>query len=127
METHVKVLGFLQIILGAMGILLSLFLMVVFGGIAGLVGMQADPDEAAIAIPILGVIGTGLSMFIFALSVPGIVVGIGLLKFRPWARVLGLILSILLLVHIPFGTIVGVYGLWVLLTAETEKLFQARA
>ena len=127
MDTHVKVLGFLHILLGSLGVLVSGFLMLLFGGIAGLVGVNASPDDAAIAIPILGVIGTGVAMFVFALSVPGIIVGMGLLKFRPWARVLGLILSILLLIHVPFGTIVGVYGLWVLLTAETEQLFRARA
>jgi len=127
MDTHVKVLGFLQIILGSLGVLVSGLLMLVFGGVASLVGVNASPDDAAIAIPIIGVIGTGIAIFVFALSVPGIIVGIGLLRFRPWARVLGLILSILLLIHVPFGTIVGVYGLWVLLTAETEQLFRARA
>lgn len=127
METHVKVLGFLHIILGAMGVLVSGLFMLLFGGIASLVGVSADPEEAAIAIPIIGVVGTGIAMFALALSVPGIIVGIGLLRFRPWARVLGLILSILVLIHVPLGTIVGVYGLWVLLTAETERLFRARA
>ncbi len=127
METHVKVLGFLQIILGSLGVLVSGFFMLLLGGIASLIGVNANPEDAAIAIPIVGVIGTGIAMFVLALSVPGIIVGIGLLKFRPWARVLGLILSILLLIHVPFGTIVGVYGLWVLLTAETEQLFRAHA
>jgi hypothetical protein len=32
-------------------------------------------------------------------------------------------MSILLIIHFPLGTIVGVYGLWVLLTGETERLF----
>jgi hypothetical protein len=127
METHVKVLGFLHIILGSLGVLASGFFMLLFGGIASLIGVNANPEDAAIAIPIIGVIGTGIAMFILALSVPGIIVGVGLLKFRAWARVLGLILSILLLIHVPFGTIVGVYGLWVLLTAETEQIFRARA
>jgi hypothetical protein len=43
---------------------------------------------------------------------------------RPWARVLGIVLCILGLLHLPFGTIVGVYGLWVLFSPETEALFR---
>ena len=34
-----------------------------------------------------------------------------------------MVISILSLMMIPFGTIVGVYGLWVLFSKETEKLF----
>lgn len=127
MRTHVKVLGVLQILLGALGVMAALLFMLVFGGAAGLVGASAQPDEAAIAVPIIGVVGTGLSFFILALSIPGIVVGIGLLNFRPWARILGIVLSILLLIHFPIGTAIGVYGLWVLLTGETEKLFEQGA
>ena len=123
MRTHVKVLAVLQIVLGVLGLLTALFFMMVFGGAAGIVGAQAAPDEAAIAVPIIGVVGTGLSFFILALSIPGIIVGVGLLQFRPWARIVGIVLSILLLIHFPIGTAVGVYGLWVLLTGETEKLF----
>jgi len=126
METHVKVLGVLHILLGTLGVVMAFFLVLVFGGVAGIVGTAAEPEEAAIAVPILGILGTGLFVFILALSLPGIIVGAGLLRFRPWARVLGIILSILLLIHIPLGTIVGVYGLWVLLTGETEKIFETR-
>lgn len=126
METHVKVLGFLQILLGSLGVVMAGFLVLVFGGAASVLGTAGDRDAAAIAIPVIGIIGTGIAMFILAISVPGIVVGIGLLRFRPWARVLGLILSSLLLIHVPLGTVVGAYGLWVLLTADTERLFRTQ-
>jgi hypothetical protein len=33
------------------------------------------------------------------------------------------VISILSLMMIPFGTIVGVYGLWVLFSKDTERLF----
>jgi len=29
------------------------------------------------------------------------------------------------LINIPFGTIMGAYGLWVLLSSETERMFGA--
>ena len=125
METHVKVLGLLQIILGVLGIVVALFVLLMFGGIAGLVAATGE-EGSEIAVPILGLIGAFAVTFILVLSIPGIIVGAGLLKFRPWARILGIIMSILLIIHFPLGTIVGVYGLWVLLTGETEKLFAAK-
>jgi len=126
METHVKVLGLLQIILGALGILVALFVMLMFGGVAGFVA-AAGEEGSEIAVPIISLVGAFAVTFILILSIPGIFVGFGLLKFRPWARVFGIIMSILLIIHFPLGTIVGVYGLWVLLTGETEKLFAAKA
>src|SRR5262245_48446021 len=117
METHVKVLGTLQIVFGVMGLFGALMLVLVFGSAAGIASTSGDPD-ARIAVPIIGVTGMALVMFLVALSLPGIIVGIGLLKHRPWARIAGIVLSIMSLMAIPFGTIVGAYGLWVLFSQE---------
>lgn len=123
MDTHVKVLGVLHIVIGAFGVFGALFLMMVFGSATGIVGATADPDEAAIALPLLGLTGIWLVAFTLLTSVPGLVAGWGLLKFRPWARILALVVSIVALIVIPIGTIVGLYGLWVLLNKDTERLF----
>jgi len=61
------------------------------------------------------------------LSLPGIVTGIGLLRLRPWARILGIVLSALSLLMVPFGSLLGIYGLWVLLSKDTERLFNAQS
>jgi len=122
MLTHVKVLGVLHIVLGALGVFSALVLAFVFGGAAGIVGSTGEP-EAHVAIPIIGITGTALILFVLVRSVPGVIVGIGLLKYRSWARIAGIVLSILDLIWLPFGTIVGIYGLWVLFSAETERLF----
>jgi hypothetical protein len=124
METHVKVLGALQVALGAIGLLVALLLILVFGGAAGIVGASGDP-RAAVAIPIIGLTGTALVAFLLATSLPGVVVGVGLLRRRPWARIAGIVLSIIELMMIPFGTLVGVYGLFVLFSRDTERLFAA--
>ena len=122
MDTHVKVLGALQIALGVIGLFSALVLVVVFGVASSAVGLSGEPD-AAIALPIIGVTGAALVAFLVALSLPGIVIGIGLIQHRPWARIAGIVLSILGLMMIPFGTIVGVYGVWVLFSKEAERLF----
>lgn len=122
METHVKVLGILNIISGAFGLCGALLLIVVFGGTAGLVAMDGDPD-AAIALPILGLTGFAVVVFAVLMSLPAVIVGYGLYRLRPWARVAGIVLSIVSLIVFPFGTVLGVYGLWVLFSKEGERLF----
>ena len=122
METHVKVLGALQIAIGAFGLFAAVVLVLVFGVASSAVGMSADP-EATFALPIIGITGVALVSFLVALSLPSVVVGIGLIQRRPWARIAGIVLSILGMMMIPFGTILGVYGVWVLFSKETEQLF----
>ena len=122
MATHVKVLGALQIAFGAFGMMAALLLVLVFGGAAGIVGASGDP-EAAIAVPIIGLAGTALVALLVITCLPSVIIGIGLLRHRPWARIAGIVISIISLIMIPFGTIVGVYGLWVLFSKETEPLF----
>ncbi len=122
METHVKVLGALEIALGALGLFAAVVLLFVFGGAASIVGLSGDP-EAAIAMPIIGITGMALVTFLVVLSLPGLIIGIGLIRLRPWARIAGIVLCILGLMAMPFGTIVGVYGLWVLFSKDTERLF----
>jgi hypothetical protein len=125
MDTHVKVLAVLHIAMGAIGVVGACVLMLLFGGAAGIIGSIGDPD-ARIAMPILGITGMALVVVILVRSLPGVIVGIGLLNFRPWARIAGIVLSILDLVWVPFGTVVGIYGLWVLFSADTERLFGPR-
>src|SRR5271165_942182 len=114
MESHVKVLGILHIVFGSLGVLLALAILVVLGGVAGLLG-ATDSGNAHISIPIVGGVGALIFFVLLALSLPGLIAGIGLLSFQPWARILTIVLSVLYLVHVPFGTALGVYGLWVLL------------
>ena len=122
METHVKVLGALNIAFGVLGLLGAAALVLIFGGVVSAVGASGEPD-AAIAIPIIGLTGMALVAFLVILSVPGIIIGIGLFNLRPWARIAAIVLSILSLPMIPFGTVLGVYGIWVLFSKDTERLF----
>jgi hypothetical protein len=124
METHVKVLAVLFIVFSALGTLAALVIATVFGvaGVATAAG--ASGGDAAIALPIIGLAGTALSAFLLAVSLPGLVAGIGLLKYKPWARILAIVLSALNLINFPLGTILGVYGLYVLLSEEGAQLFK---
>lgn len=120
MDTHIKVLGWLYIVLGILGILSGAIVFIaVFGG-----GLISGDQEA---IRITAIVATIVSSVILVLSLPGVVVGAGLLRFKPWARVLALVLGILNLPGFPVGTILGVYSLWVLLTDDGTQYFEPGA
>lgn len=119
METHIKILGWLFIIMNALGLFIALIVFLIVGG-AGL----ASGDRTAIIITSTVAIVVALTLLV--LSLPGLVAGFGLLKFKPWARILALVLGILNLPFFPTGTILGVYSLIVLLDDEATRLFDER-
>src|SRR5258708_30815033 len=125
MATHVKVLGVLYIALSALGLLAALFISLIFGVASGIVGANAEPHEVAIALPIIGLTGTMLVVFLVIISLPGLVAGIGLLRFRPWARILAIVMAGLNLIPIPFTPLVGIYALWLLFNQCHEPPFSA--
>ncbi len=126
MDLHVRVLAVFHIVFGIIGLVGALVFLIVFGGMAGAAGFAvAEEPDAWIAVPLFSIIGTVLILVTLTLSVPGIIGGWGLLRRRSWARVLMIVLSALHLINIPFGPVLAVYGLWVLLSEETESLFSA--
>jgi len=123
MTTHVKALGILYAIFGGLGILAGLGFLLLFGGLASLVSMTDMSGGARIAAPVLGGLGGLIFVIALALSLPALVGGIGLLQFRRWARILMIVISAIEILNFPFGTVLGVYGLWVLLSPQTQALF----
>jgi hypothetical protein len=127
-EVHVKVLAVLHIALSSVSVLAAMFLMVALGGVSAIVGTNAAPEDAAIALPILGITGIALSLFLLAIALPGLITGFGLLQRKSWARIVGLVLSVLHIINLaffPISTVLGAYGLWVLFHKDTERLFNA--
>jgi hypothetical protein len=123
-KDHVTAVGVLHIGLGVLGILVSCI--VLAGTIGpGLIALTVEGD--ALPLSILAIVGGVVSAFVLVLSVPGIVGGIGLLRYKTWARYLVMILAALGLVNIPVGTIVGAYTIWVLVQDKTAQLFAPEA
>ena len=128
METHVKTVGILHIVFGSLGILAAVFFLLLFGSIASVVSLSDSTSarDAAIAVPILGGIGTILFVVIGAISLPGLIGGIALVRLAPWSRVFMIVISALDLLSVPIGTALGIYGIWALTRPETEALFARR-
>ena len=126
MDSHIKILGILHVVMSSFGILAAIAMLTIFGGIAGFAGLSDQTGDAAAAIPILGGIGGILFIVLLIFSLPGLIGGIGLLKLAPWSRILMIVISCLDLISIPFGTALGIYGLWVLTKPEAAAMLSRR-
>jgi len=71
---------------------------------------------------------SAIAILLFAKAAIGFIAGWGLLQHEKWARILVLVLAFIsLFTNIPFGTALGVYTMWVLLSAESEREYDALA
>ena len=109
----------MYIVLGILGVIIGAIVLFVLLG----TGIVAKDGEA---MAILFIVGVGIAGLMAVLSLPGIVTGVGLLKYRSWARVLAIILGAINLSAFPVGTVLGVYSLIVMLNDETSALFAKR-
>ena len=127
MEQHIKALGILNIVWGSLGALCGIFILIVFGGAYGIVEVVSMHEpEAALALPIIGIIGGLTALFMLLLSAPSIIAGIGLLQFKYWAKILTIIVSVLHLFNFPFGTALGIYGLVVMCSYKSQDCFVSK-
>jgi len=126
MREQIRLLGILNIVWSSVGILISLVILLAFGGIAGFLataGIGSSDHSELFVAPFMAVLGVCIVLLFAVLSLPALIGGIALLKMKPWSRILMIVVSIFHLFSFPFGTALGVYGLWVLFHDETRRLF----
>ena len=117
MQQHVRTLGWLYIIYAGILDVLAVVLFLILGGAGALSG-----DRQAFFVT--SAVGVGVAAILVIISIPGVIAGIGLLKFQQWARVLALVLAVLHVLSFPLGTALAVYAFWVLLNSQTAPLFE---
>jgi len=102
----------MHIVFGSIGLLAAIGFLLLFGSIASVVSLSGSTSarDAAIAVPILGGIGTILFVVIGTISLPGLIGGIGLVNLAPWSRIFMIVISALDLLSIPIGTALGSTG-----------------
>ncbi len=110
---HVRTLGILWIVLGAIWLLPSFFLLTM-GRAVHFFPMGGGPFAHMMMPPLMFSLGAGF----LVLAAGGICVGLGLMRYEPWARIAAIVLGILSLFHPPLGTLLGIYTLWVLLSND---------
>ena len=116
MRQHVPILGWCFIVYHA----IAAFVGICIGAIV--TGAGAISGEREVMF-LTGTIGIAIAAFLILVSIPGVIAGIGLLKYRPWARILAIVVGVLHILSFPFGTALGVYTLVVLFHAEAPATF----
>ncbi len=116
---HVRLLGILWLALSIFRLLPGLILW-------GLFRHGASFLPAEVPFFVHGLL-QALGFFFIAAGAVGVVAGWGLLERQPWARMLSIVLAFFNLLDMPFGTALGVYTLWVLLPAESEREYREAA
>ncbi len=116
MNKHIDVISVLWIVSGCLGILIGLFVLILFNGVAFIPDMDW---EASQILRVIGVWGGGIIAFF---SIPEIIGGIALTKRKEWGRILVLVVSFFNLIWFPLWTALGVYSIVILLNDETVKI-----
>ena len=125
MRGHIHVIAWLNIVLSSLSLLVGGAMWLLLAGVGTAIAVSGEPGSLG-ALAVLGGAGTLIAGFFLALSLPGIIIGWGMLRLAPWARIAGIVFAILSILHVPFGTAVGIYTLVVLFNQETIELFEGR-
>ena len=112
---NVHTLGILWLVLSVLRLVPGLTIVIIFH-------LNLFPQLLS---PLTHRVLTGIGLFFLIGGILGIVIGGGLLRRRPWARMLAMVIGVIGLVEIPIGTAVGIYSLWLLLPAESERQYVA--
>ena len=128
MDRHVRTLAVLTIATGIAGLLVAIATLYFGGGREGLLSISYEEKMAGRvalgAIPLAGLLAFGISIYLLVMALPMIATGIGLFQFQVWARWIGIALHGVNMLNVPIGTGLGMYALWVLMSQETEPLFE---
>jgi hypothetical protein len=122
-QGHVRLLGLFWIAFSALNTVGGLVLYIVANTIFAHTREFGVPEgPGAFLRPLLSVI----AILLVAKAALGFFAGWGLLQYERWARILALILAFIsLFTNIPFGTALGVYTMWVLLSSDSEREYEA--
>jgi hypothetical protein len=107
MGKHVRILGWLHIVLGVIDLLIG---MAAFGIISGVGVLSGDPG----AFGIMALIGSFAGAFMLIMALPNLLCGLGLLRnWGGWVIILAVILGIFNMLKFPFGTAIAGYTFWI--------------
>ena len=83
---------------------------------------KVPPD---VPVSFMSALFSTVGVLILAGAACGFMTGRGLMHREPWARTVALVLAFISLFSIPFGTAIGVYTMWVLLPAQSQREYEA--
>lgn len=123
MAKHIKLLGILFVLAGALSGLIGVAALALAVGAAAIGGSRAD-TASGVAASVATATFLAVAVMTLVWGTANAWAGVAVRRHRPPGRPAGLLLAILNLFVLPFGTALGVYGLWVLLHNEARQLFE---
>lgn len=120
---HVQVLGILWLVAAALQLLPAVFLYMLGKAFVSF-GSDFPPGAPPEVRGLIHLVFSCIAFFLFIMGAAAVIAGWGLLKREPWARILAVVLGFVSLLHFPFGTALGIYTIWVLLSANAEREYQ---
>ena len=124
MSSHLHLLWVLQLVWGAIGVLLGVSTLMLAGGAAA-IGWTTHGDEVAAGITAVAFVVC--AVVLLAAGAANAWAGNALKRYQPTGRMATLALAVPNLFVLPFGTALGVYAFWVLLHNETRSRFEPPA
>ena len=111
MRKHVRILGWLQICLGIVDLLIGL---TAFGVLTGIGALSGAASGEVAAFGIMSLIGGFIGTLMLVMALPNLICGIGLLRdWGGWVIILAVVLGIFNLIKVPFGTAIALYTFWI--------------
>ena len=125
MQRHLAILAILVRVWGALAVLVGVS-MLLLG--AGALAILLNPNgSVGLAAALTTATFTMTGVFALVWGGAHMWAGVRLVRRDPISRVLTLGLAVVNLLILPFGTALGTYALWVLLTNDGRRLFEAVA
>lgn len=125
MERHVRLLGVLARLWGALAMLVAVSMLLLSAGALAIV-LGPEGEATGFAAGFTAAVFATVGVFSLLWGAAHLVAASMLVRRRPAGRALMLGLGIVDLLVLPFGTALGAYALWVLLTDEGRRLFESR-
>jgi hypothetical protein len=126
MERHVRLLGILASIWGALATLVGLSMLLLAIGALALVG-DLDAETVSFAAGLTAAVFASIGVFSLLWGMAHIWVATLLRRRSSLGRAVMLGLAVVNLLVFPFGTALGAYALWILLANEGRRLFEPGA
>ena len=124
MDRHVRLLGILASVWGALAALVGVSMLLLAAGALAL-SVGPDGETLALAAGLTAAVFASIGVFSLLWGVTHMWAAVLLRRRAASGRVLMLGLGVVNLLVFPFGTALGAYALWVLLTHEGRRLFEA--
>lgn len=125
MKKHVAVLAALHFVIGAIALLMGAGLFL-FGVGGGMFTALFGGDGAGAAGGLLAMFGSALGAVVAGVGVLDLLTAVGLIGRKWYGWILGIAGSIFWILSFNVWSLVGIYGLWVLLSQDGRRVFSER-